>query len=287
MKPRILNFGSCNIDHVYLMKEFVRPGETLACSDYQTYPGGKGLNQSIAIALAGGSAIHLGKIGKDGEWLLEILKSFGVNTDFLLTSEKPTGHAMIQVNSEGENAIVLHGGANESITVDEINQGLSLATEDDFLLIQNEINNIPYIIEEARRRKLRIAFNAAPITEAVKNYPLDKLDLLFVNEIEGSQLSGTTDRQLIPEALALRFPNTRIILTLGENGSIYRFGQDIIPQPAIEVKKVTDTTGAGDAFTGTFLAYFSRDEDARLSLQKAAEAASQCISRQGATTARG
>jgi ribokinase len=268
------------------MKEFVRPGETLSCSDYQIYPGGKGLNQSIAIALAGGSAIHLGKIGKDGEWLLEILKSFGVNTDFLLTSEKPTGHAMIQVNSAGENAIVLHGGANESITVDEINQGLSLATEDDFLLIQNELNNIPYIIEEARRRKLRLAFNAAPITEAVNNYPLDKLDLLFVNEIEGSQLSGTTDSLLIAETLALRFPNTRVILTLGENGSIYRFGQDIIVQPAIEVKKVTDTTGAGDAFTGTFLAYFSKDEDARRSLEKAAEAAAHCISRQGATPAR-
>ena len=120
MSPAILNFGSCNIDHVYTVEAFVSPGETLSSGTYQTFPGGKGLNQSVAIVQAGGACSHVGRIGQDGEWLKDMLHSLGINTDFLTVSTEPTGHAIIQVNQDGENAIITHGGANHTITQSEI-----------------------------------------------------------------------------------------------------------------------------------------------------------------------
>ena len=283
MRPVILNFGSCNIDHVYTVEAFVRPGETLSSRTYQTFPGGKGLNQSVAIVQAGGACSHIGRIGRDGEWLKGMLHSLGINTDFLTVSTEPTGHAIIQVTPDGENAIITHGGANHTTTQSEIDSALETTKDTDFVLIQNEIKNVSYIIKSAKKKGLQVAFNAAPINNGVEDYPLDALDLLFLNETEAEQLSGTRGTAEIIRALARKLPETKLIITLGKAGSLYHFRGETFQQSAVEVERVIDTTGAGDAFVGTFLALYTKSREPSQALLGAAHASADCISRKGAT----
>ena len=283
MRPVILNFGSCNIDHVYTVDAFVRPGETLSSRTYQTFPGGKGLNQSVAIVQAGGACSHIGRIGRDGEWLKGMLHSLGINTDFLNVSTEPTGHAIIQVTPDGENAIITHGGANHTTTQSEIDSALETTKDTDFVLIQNEIKNVSYIIESAKKRGLQVAFNAAPINNGVEGYPLDALDLLFLNETEAEQLSRTRGTAEIIRALARKLPETKLIITLGGDGSIYHYKDETLKQIAIDTDQIVDTTGAGDAFVGTFLAHLMKSGIPRKALIAAAKASAECISRKGAT----
>ena len=248
MSPAILNFGSCNIDHVYTVEAFVGPGETLSSGTYQTFPGGKGFNQSVAIAQAGGACTHVGRVGKDGEWLKDLLSSLEINTDFLTVSTEPTGHAIIQINREGENAIITHGGANHTMSQSEIDFALERAKGTDFVLIQNEIKNVSYIIERAKKKGVQVAFNAAPISKGVEDYPLNELDFLFLNETEGQNLSGTKEPEEMIRTLSKRLPETKLVITLGGDGSIYHFKGETLQQAAIEVARIIDTTGAGDAF---------------------------------------
>ena len=283
MSPAILNFGSCNIDHVYTVEAFVSPGETLSTKTYDTFPGGKGFNQSIAIREAGGSCTHVGRVGKDGEWLKDLLSSLEINTDFLTVSTEPTGHAIIQINREGENAIITYGGANHTMTQSEIDFALEKAKGTDLILIQNEIKNVSYIIKRAKKKGLHVAFNAAPINKGVEDYPLDELDLLFLNEIEAEQLSGTTGTAEMIRVLSKRLPETKLIITLGGDGSIYHYKDETLKQIAIDVGQIVDTTGAGDAFVGTFLAYFVETGEAQEALMGAAKASAKCISRKGTT----
>ena len=284
MSPAILNFGSCNIDHVYTVEAFVGPGETLSSGTYQTFPGGKGFNQSVAIAQAGGACTHVGRIGHEGEWLKGMLRSLGIKTDFLTVSTEPTGHAIIQINREGENAIITHGGANHTMSQSEIDFAIERANGTDYILIQNEIKNVSYIIERAKKKGLQVAFNAAPINKGVENYPLHALDLLFLNEIEAEQLSGTTGTAEMIRTLSKRFPETKLMITLGGDGSTYHYRDETLQQIAIDPGQIVDTTGAGDAFVGTFLAYFVESEKPQDALMEAAKASARCISRKGATT---
>lgn len=111
--PRILNFGSLNVDHVYRVKTFVRPGETISALDYRVFPGGKGLNQSIALGRAGARCIHAGVLGQDGLFLRTLLEQEGVDCSLLrVKADMASGHAVIQVSEAGENCIVLYGGTN-------------------------------------------------------------------------------------------------------------------------------------------------------------------------------
>ena len=121
----VLNFGSINVDHVYTVDHFVRPGETISCREYRRLAGGKGLNQSIALAQAGASVFHAGKIGLTDKWLLQLMDDKGVDTRFVGLIDSPSGHAMIQVNAKGENSIVIVGGANQLILETDIESTLS------------------------------------------------------------------------------------------------------------------------------------------------------------------
>lgn len=167
----ILNFGSINIDHVYRVPHLVLPGETLSARSCTIKPGGKGANQSAAIAQAGGSVFHAGKIGEDGRWMVEMLNEFGVDTQFVRVGETATGHAIIQVDDNGENSIVIYGGGNQEITRDEIDATLDSVEAGTLLLLQNEINDVPYIMRAAADRGIAICINPAPMTEAVQGYP--------------------------------------------------------------------------------------------------------------------
>ncbi len=279
----VINFGSYCIDHVYSVPHFVKPGETLASLDYQVHPGGKGLNQSLALAYAGINIKHAGKVGKDGLWLKSLLTGAGVDTSLTQVVDNPSGHANIQVTPEGENAIVIYGGANRSIDKQDIIAALANVSAGDYLLIQNEISCLPELIEIAAKKQQRIIFNAAPITDDVVNYPLDLIEFLVVNEVEGKAISGEDFAQDILDALIDRYPKSRIILTLGEEGATYKDSAQQISQAAFPVNAV-DSTGAGDTFTGYFLAGFIQAMPIKECLANACKAAAICVTRAGAAS---
>lgn len=279
----VINFGSYCIDNVYSVPHFVTPGETLSSVDYQIHPGGKGLNQSLALAHAGVAVKHAGKVGKDGVWLKDLLADAGVDTSLTEVVDSPSGHANIQVTPEGENAIVIYGGANKTIEKPDIIKALASVTPGDYLLIQNETSCLPELIEFAARKQQRIIFNAAPISEDVLHYPLNLIELLVVNEVEGRKISGERDPQAILNALLHQFPESRVILTLGDKGAIYKDSTQQTSQHAYPVKAV-DTTGAGDTFTGYFVAGYIQGRSIEDCLANACKAAAICVTRKGAAS---
>ncbi|MBX2999786.1 MAG: ribokinase [Caldilineaceae bacterium] len=277
----IINFGSLNIDHVYRVDHFVRPGETIASRSYQQFAGGKGFNQSIALARAGAQVRHAGKIGAEGGWLLDVLREAGATTEDVSQVEIPTGHALIQVDTSGENAIILYGGANQSISAEDVERVLAHAAPGDYLLLQNEINNMDRILRRGAQRGMRIVFNPAPMTEAVLDYPLEGVAIFIVNETEAEALTGASTPDAIVGAMRRRFPKAATVLTLGAAGAIYADSAAQIHVPAVEIQAV-DTTAAGDTFTGYFLAALAADENVEDALQLAARAAAICVTRPGA-----
>ena len=188
---KIVNLGSLNVDHVYRVDRFLLPGETKASKGLNDNAGGKGLNQSIAAARTGAEVYHAGYFGAGSEMLREVLQNAGVHMDWMEDHmDIPCGHTMIQVDDQGQNCILLFGGTNMCLTEAYIDRVLDQCTPDDILLLQNETNLIPYIIEAAARRGIPVAMNAAPMDEGVKAYPIGKLRYLIVNEIEGAALAG-------------------------------------------------------------------------------------------------
>lgn len=280
---KITNFGSLCIDNVYAVPYFVKPGETLPCTEYQVHPGGKGLNQSLALAHAGVPVRHAGKVGADGVWMKDLMTGAGIDTSLVQVVDTASGHANIQVTPEGNNAIVIFGGANRTIEAHDIARVLEDAEPGDFLLIQNEISCLDELIDAAHARQQRIVFNAAPFTAAVTNYPLDKVEIFIVNELEGAALAGTEEIDEIVTAMKRRFPAARTILTLGDQGAVYYDGEAHYRQPAYGVKAV-DSTGAGDTFTGYFMAGFTQGLPVSDCLELACRAAALCVTRPGAAS---
>lgn len=277
---KILNFGSVNVDYVYGVDHFVKPSETLAAQSYEVFMGGKGCNQSVALAKAGAEVYHAGNIGKDGLWIKEQLKKWGVNTDLLNITDGPTGHAIIQVAPEGQNAIIIHGGANRTVTLRQINQTLNRFGPNDWLLFQNEINCIPELIEAASAKEMKIVFNPAPMTSDVFSFPLDKIDLFIINEVEGQYLTGQSSTADILQVMTTRFPKAATLLTLGEKGAVYSH-QNIHTQVEAQRVKAIDTTAAGDTFIGYFLASQALEVPLKESLSNASKAAALCVTRKG------
>ena len=153
---KILNFGSLNIDYVYSVPHFVMPGETLAAIERNVFAGGKGLNQSVAAARAGGNIYHAGAVGKDDSKVLtDTIAANKINDKFLMRRDSPSGHTFIQVDAKGQNCILLYGGANQSITCDEIDAALSFFDKGDYLILQNEINKIALLkLEQTNYQQL-------------------------------------------------------------------------------------------------------------------------------------
>jgi ribokinase len=278
---KIVNFGSLNIDYVYRVDDFLRPGETKPARSREIFCGGKGLNQSIACAKAGVETYHAGFIGAEGRFLKEKLASCGVNTEFIREVPESCGHAIIQVNDAGQNCILLYPGTNAMLTDSFVDEVLAHFGLGDVVMLQNETNMVGEVICKAVRRGMRVAFNAAPFTGAVKEYPLHEVTWLFVNEIEGAGLSGETDFEAIVRELRKACPQTEIILTLGAQGSIYAGAEGMCQVPAAKVVPV-DTTAAGDTFTGYYLMGALSGFGARRALEIAATASGIAVTHPGA-----
>lgn len=279
---KVLNFGSLNIDYVYLLDHFVRPGETLSSEKFFLDSGGKGLNQSIALARAGVEVYQAGRIGKDGEFLKEILEKNGIETQYIETIDEATGNAIIQVDKKGQNCIILFGGANHKITSKFINNVLSDFNKGDYIVLQNEINCMDIIIKQAKEKEMIVVFNPAPMSSKVHSYPLELVDILIVNEVEGEELSGEKEPEKIIDKLLTDLPNTAVILTLGGDGSVYADKTKRISCSADKKVKVVDTTAAGDTFIGYFIAMLKTGKSVKNAMEIASKACDICVSKSGA-----
>jgi len=193
---KIVNFGSVNIDYVYTVPHFVRPGETLAAVRRDIFPGGKGLNQTTALSRALGKASGIeiciaGGIGKnDGAILKQAIIDMNVDTALLGEYDAPSGHTFIQVDASGQNSIVYYAGTNKMQTKDFIDGVLAHFSKGDFIILQNEINMLDYIIEKAHERGLVIFFNPSPFEKSILDLPLHYVDCFLVNEVEAADIAG-------------------------------------------------------------------------------------------------
>lgn len=278
---KILNFGSCNIDMVYGVEHIVCPGETISSAKMELFPGGKGLNQSIALARAGAEVYHAGSIGSDGEMLRDILNQSGVNTDFLKTVKEKTGHAIIQVENSGENCILLFSGANHAITTKYIDEVLEKFCAEDVLVLQNEISNLPYLVKAAAKKGLRIVLNPSPFNEVIKDIDLNDIYCLILNEIEAKDISGTADAKEFSAWVKKNYPKLKVMLTLGKKGCRYIDGDSVTEHPIFPVKTV-DTTAAGDTFTGYFVTDILSGKSVETVLRNASAASAIAVSKAGA-----
>jgi ribokinase len=278
---RIANYGSINLDHVYTLEHIVAPGETAQARDCRLFSGGKGLNQSIALAKAGSEVWHMGVVGADGGMLLDSLRAYGVNTAHIKRIEGPSAHTVIQVDEHGQNCIIVYADDAVRFTPLEMDEALAGFTSGDALVLQNELNGSPEMMRKAADKGMRVFFNPSPYNDAVRGYPLECVSWFLLNEIEGQALTGESAPDGILAGMRLRYPDTGVVLTLGKNGAYCRYGDETLFQPAFPVRAV-DTTAAGDTFTGYFITGFTRGEPLERSLKRAACAASVAVSRKGA-----
>ena len=277
----VVNFGSLNLDHVYAVDHFCRAGETIHTAGYTQNAGGKGLNQSIAVARSGQALCHAGMLGAGGEPLAQLLEGCGVDLRYLGRTETPQGHAIIQVQPDGQNCIFLYGGSNQAVTPEDIDAVLSHFAPGDYLLMQNELSNFTYLLRAAVGRGLRVVLNASPISGEVLAADLTGVDWLVVNEIECAAIAGCSTPEESYAALRARYPGLGILLTLGSEGSVsWKDGVEI-RQCAYPVQAV-DTTGAGDTFMGYFVGCLAQGMERKDAMQYAAMAASIAVTRPGA-----
>ena len=282
---RILNFGSLNLDYVYQVEHFVRPGETLAVLSRDVKAGGKGLNQSVALVRAGAPVCHAGCLGTGGEILKNMLDENGVNTSFLLPVEEMQGHTVIQVDREGENSILLYGGSNRCVTEDYARKVIGRFEQGDWLILQNEISGLPQIVELAAAKGMHIALNPSPYNRNLEALDYSKLDWLLVNEIEAEQISGEKEPEKAWEKLHGQYPKLSVLITLGSRGSVaYRIAEGSVEthyEEAVCVKAV-DTTAAGDTYTGYFVAGLTEGKPLCACMREASRAAAIAVTRPGA-----
>lgn len=278
---KILNFASANVDYVYTVSHIVRPGETISSPKIEIFPGGKGLNQSVAAARAGANIYHAGFIGTDGDILKDILQQSGVKLDFLNHCDSKNGHAIIQVNSQAENCIVIYQGTNGMFSKTYIDSVLEHFSADDFVMVQNEVNNLPYIMESACAKGMQIVLNPSPFDESLRELDLNLVAYLILNETEAAGFFGTQDVEQIVAVARDKYPGMKLVLTLGSKGCVYADEKQMVSCPAFMVKPV-DTTAAGDTFTGYFVAQLAAGRSVRRALCVSCAASALAVSTMGA-----
>ena len=281
---KILVYGALNIDLIYSVDHIVIPGETIRASALEKSAGGKGANQAAAAAKAGAEVYLAGRIGTEGGFLLSMLEPCGVNVAHVAQGPGATGQALIQLDKNGQNAIVYYAGENGEITASDAEKVIAAFGKGDMISLQNELPCIPEMMKAAAKRGMSICYNPSPWDEKIRNFPLELVDIFIVNEIEGPILANLPPQTPVDKVLAVltnRFPGKEIILTAGKDGAYYgrdaeREKGDIIDLP------VVDTTGAGDTFTGYYLAARMKNYPVSEALNFACKAASIAVSIKGA-----
>ena len=279
---KILNMGSLNYDYVYTVSHILKPGETILSKGMEIFCGGKGLNQSMALARAGERVYHAGLIGTDGDLLLKTCEENQIDISCVKQIEGKSGHTIIQVDDNGQNCILLYGGSNQAFTKEYIDDVLNFFSEGDWILLQNEVNHLDYIIDQAYGKGLKIALNPSPFNQSINDCDLSKVSLFLLNEIEGEQLTGKSEKEEILNLIEESYPKAEIILTLGSEGVVYRYQKTQYTHGIYRVTAV-DTTAAGDTFTGYFIYGKIHGLPIMEALELASKASAITVSRAGAT----
>ena len=279
--PKVVNLGSLCIDNVYRVPAIARAGETVASRSHEVFAGGKGLNQSLAAARAGAAVAHVGCVGADGAWMRELLAEEGVNVDGVRVTEGASGHAVIQVDDAGANAIASVGGANRVLAAADVAFALNQVSANDWLLLQNEINDLPGVLAAAKQRGCAVAFNVAPVDGREADYDLSGVKLLIVNEIEAAALAGVAEPNAAARALRDRWPQADVVLTLGASGLIHWGADGATTLPAYAAVAV-DETAAGDAFIGYLMAALLAGEGMARALRLGSAAGALAVAKAGA-----
>jgi ribokinase len=274
----IFNLGSINADRFYTVPHLPKPGETLAATSYNVGLGGKGANQSIAAAKAGAKVIHMGAVGPDGDWAIAMLRAALVRTEHIIKTLIPTGHAIINVDPAGENAIVIFSSANTAQTEQAIDGALTGAQKGDYCILQNETNLVEYAANVAKAKSLKVIYSAAPFNLAAVRQMLPFIDILVLNEIESEQLVKGLGVSIT------KLPVKEVLITRGSRGSTYRAQNGTIKMPAFKVDPV-DTTGAGDTFLGFFVAGLDLGKSIQEAMRFAAAAGAIQVTRKGTAAA--
>lgn len=280
----IVVLGSTNMDLVTYVAKAPQRGETVTGREFRTVPGGKGANQAIAAARAGGNVSMIGAVGNDafGTRLRSTLEQSGVDTDDLRTVEGPSGTAHIVVDDEGGNAIVVIPGANG--TLDHLSPGdEGVIASAETLLLQLEIPIAAVLAgaQAARRHDVRTILTPSP-AQPLPDELFAAVDLLVPNEHEATTLTGRTDPREAAVGLLDLVP--AVVVTLGAAGSLYvSRDTDPVTVPAPEVTAV-DSTGAGDTFVGALAVALGEGRPMKEALEWAAAAAALSVQRAGAST---
>ena len=220
-------------------------------------------------------------IGADGQAFLDACKEYGVHSEFIRIVDGPSGHTVIQIDKNAQNSILLYGGANQKLTEAYVDEVLSHFDASDILLLQNEVNLLPYIVDKAYEKGMQIALNPSPFNEKLDAVDMTKISIFLLNEVEGGQITGLTEPEAVLAKMREMFPHAKIMLTLGKDGAIYADGTQKVFQPIFKVKAV-DTTAAGDTFTGYFLAGLAEGLPMEEVLRMSAKASSIAVTRAGA-----
>ncbi len=272
----IFNVGSINADHIYRVAQLPRAGETVAVQGYARALGGKGANQSIAAARAGAKVAHIGAVGADGDWMVAELAEAGVDVRHVRRDCGVSGHAVVAVEQSGENAILVHGGANRALRLRDVDAALAEAGPGDWLLMQNETNLQAEAARLAEAKGLRVAYSAAPFDAAALRAVLPHVTLLLLNAGEAAQMERDMGVVQVPMLCVTRGAG-------GVNWIEADLGR-IVTIPAPEVVAV-DTTGAGDTFAGYLVAGLAAGVAPERALRQALGAAAISVTRSGASGA--
>ncbi len=282
---KVLVIGSLNMDIVTQVKKTPKVGETVFGQGLETFPGGKGANQAVAMGKLGTNVTMIGKVGDDahGRELKENLTKVNV-LDRTITCDVATGTAFIMVNEDGDNSIVVIGGANKELTPEEVSK--EWFTDIDYVVMQNEIREetVNRVLEVAKELGKTTFYNPAPARNIEEKY-ISLIDYLVVNETEFEEISGINyvdDSSLKMALNKLKVKN--ILITLGSKGSKFYDGNTVIFKEAMVVKAV-DTTAAGDSFIGGFICYLAQDKPIEECMEFATKVASYTVQRHGAQSA--
>lgn len=273
-------FGSINIDLVVYSQRLPEPGETITGMDFLMNQGGKGANQAVAASKLGSNVVFLGRVGNDffGNFVIESIRKYGVQPLVSIDKDVHTGLALINVNSEGENSITIIEGANEKVGEEELSQLNSNLKANDILLLQGEIPTraLKEAVNIARNAKAIIVFDPAPVRDDLTEI-IPFTTYITPNEVELKSLTSANDPVELIDLGALN-----VILKLGSKGLLFK---NKVQEFFIESFKVEaiDTTGAGDAFNGSFAAALDNCFSVRDALIFASAASAISVTRRGAS----
>ena len=273
----VYNLGSINADYLYQVPHIPAPGETLAATHLEKGLGGKGANQSVAIRMSGAEVLHIGAVGEDGAWLTARLRSLGVNTSGVAQLDGASGHGIISIAPDGENAITLFPGTNITISSDMVSSRLSEIGPQDWLVLQNETSQQRMAAALAKTKGASVVYSAAPFDADVVASVIDCVDILCVNEHEAASLIEARD--------LINFEDLGVgamLITYGAQGAAYH---DFVSKTVSVVEghsvNVVDTTGAGDTFCGYFVGRLSQGDGPKKALNIANKASALQVTRPG------